>query len=75
MPTTESNNTYFQSRGLARQEIVDFWGLTGLLLLQNPLEKVMGEAPTFSNGFVGRKMPFRHCKSKIYTPASPRGQG
>ncbi len=30
-------------------EIVDFWGLNGLLLPQNPLEKVGAKPPTFSS--------------------------
>ncbi len=43
------------------------WGKTssilgarnGPLLPQNPLEKLGGEAPTFSNGFCCRRWPFR----------------
>ncbi len=51
----ESSETYPYPRGLAGQEIVDFWNLTGPLLPQNPLEKVGGAAPTFSIGFCGRR--------------------
>ena len=41
------SETYPYPRGWAGPEIVDFWGLNGPLLPQNPLEKVGGEAPHF----------------------------
>ncbi len=41
----ESSKTCPHPRGLARPEIVDFLGLNGPLLPQNPLEKVGGFAP------------------------------
>ena len=42
---TESSKTYPYPRGLAGLEIVDFEGLNGPLLPQNPPEKVGGFAP------------------------------
>ncbi len=44
-PLDESSKTHPYPRGLAGPEIVDFGGLSGPRLPQNPLEKVGGEAP------------------------------
>ncbi len=44
-PANESSKTYPYPRVLAGPEIVDFGGLNGPVLPQNPLEKVGGLAP------------------------------
>ena len=69
MRNSRCTRPYFRLRNRASGlEIVHFCCLNGPLLPQNPLEKVGGFAPTFSNGFCHRRGLFRPRKSTISKP-------
>ncbi len=66
---TSSTRAYFRLlKRASGPEIVDFVGLNGHLLPQNPLDQAGGFTPHLFQWFCGRNWPFRPPKSTLSGP-------